>query len=818
MSAPLATSFQPADASQPVSSLATRLERVADGIAPAWPLDRFIAVNPLWGRIDLPLPQAAAQVAARCGASLTMDRAWYRSQWEAGRFARRHVERAAAELDVPLDPQRVIDGLDQPAPTLPVREKVTDVLDAARDLRHEMPWAEFVVRQISRHCAAWFDEGQASVRLPRASLYTSWRAQVASDRRPRLLMGLRGVRAAAAALPDDPTVTIARALAALAVPDDQVEPYLDALLLDVHGWASSSAWRRFTARQQDQDDDALFELLAMRIAWEWILLQAAGVHEEWAQARSRWAATDAVVRAGRHVDWALQRAVELAVHEPLVASLSAAPAAEEGPRPDVHAAFCIDVRSEPYRRALEQQSEGIHTLGFAGFFGLPASYQPVGAPEGRPQLPGLLAPSVRVVDTGVDADLAARRQDRVRVRKAAKGFAATSLSGFSYVEALGMLFGPKLVTDALGWTRPVPHPERVGLSPAEHEARRPRLVGATDGSPLTSDAQVALAAGILRGLSLPRGLGRLVALVGHGACMVNNPHAAGYACGACCGQSGEANARAVAGLLNDPAVRERLAGKGLAVPDDTCFVAGLHDTTTDEVVLFDLDLVPTTHSSDVAALQRALAAASEQARRARAPALGLGDVASAQRTAAIRARARDWAQVRPEWGLAGNHSIVIAPGARTRALDLAGRSFLHDYRWQDDDGFGLLELLLTAPMVVSHWINFQYYASTVDNRVFGSGNKVLHNVVGGGIGVYEGNGGDLRIGLPLQSLHDGARWVHEPLRLAVFVQAPREAIDRVIDGNDVVRKLVDGGWVHLHRLEDGPGPVHARIGGTWVQA
>ena len=90
-------------------------------------------------------------------------------------------------------------------------------------------------------------------------------------------------------------------------------------------------------------------------------------------------------------------------------------------------------------------------------------------------------------------------------------------------------------------------------------------------------------------------------------------------------------------------------------------------------------------------------------------------------------------------------------------------------------------------MVVTNWINLQYHASTVDNARYGSGDKVLHNVVGGNIGVFEGNGGDLRIGLPMQSLHDGQRFRHTPLRLSVFIQAPQAAIDNTIASSTTVR-------------------------------
>jgi uncharacterized protein YbcC (UPF0753/DUF2309 family) len=127
----------------------------------------------------------------------------------------------------------------------------------------------------------------------------------------------------------------------------------------------------------------------------------------------------------------------------------------------------------------------------------------------------------------------------------------------------------------------------------------------------------------------------------------------------------------------------------------------------------------------------------------------------------------------------------------------------------------VLEQIMTGPMVVSHWINFQYYASTVDPTRYGAGNKVLHNVVGGHIGVYEGNGGDLRIGLSLQSLHDGEKWVHSPLRLSVFIEAPRDALDRVLAKHAKVRELVENEWIHLFQIDVAERAVYALRNGSW---
>ena len=84
-------------------------------------------------------------------------------------------------------------------------------------------------------------------------------------------------------------------------------------------------------------------------------------------------------------------------------------------------------------------------------------------------------------------------------------------------------------------------------------------------------------------------------------------------------------------------------------------------------------------------------------------------------------------------------------------------------------------------------------------------------MVGGRLGVFEGNGGDLRIGLPLQSLHDGQTLRHTPLRLSVVIEAPREAIDAVIAQHAVVRNLIHNGWLNLFWLE----PQGTRTAQCW---
>ena len=359
-----------------------------------------------------------------------------------------------------------------------------------------------------------------------------------------------------------------------------------------------------------------------------------------------------------------------------------------------------------------------------------------------------------------------------------------------------MGYAGKLVQWLSPSTRSRPRDDLAGLPSRYRSICRPGLVG------LDTEAKVVLAARVLHAMGLDHDLAPLVLLVGHGSHTSNNAHAAALDCGACCGQTGEVNARALAQLLNEPAVRAGLRAVGVEVPAQTAFVAALHNTTTDEIEGFDLDLLAPSARNAWNHLENVFAHACDQVRRERATRLGLDSRAPHDALlTALRRRANDGAQTRPEWGLANNASFVIAPRWRSQGAMLEGRTFLHDYDSTNDADGGVLELLMTAPMLVTHWINWQYHASTCDPQRLGSGNKVLHNVVGGRLGVFEGNGGDLRIGLAKQSLHDGERWMHEPLRLTVLIDASAQAIEDVIRKHPLVRQLVDNGWLHLWRFE-----------------
>ncbi len=824
----------PVDADPVPPALARQIDAACNRIAPVWPLDRFVAVNPFHGLVDQRFEEAAATLRRIAAARMYMPRRWYHEQLEAGRITDDDLGEAARLCGSTLTPRHLRDAAaaERQGPTggIPLLTALVDELDAD-------DWSGFVVERISHHCAAYFDMGQATWKRPweGMSLYASWRRFAALDF-SLTMMGQDAMRARVKALPESPRACISSALRRLGIPETAALDYMHAALMDIGGWAAWTRLLRWEKELGGGSDDTIVELLAIRLAWDVLLYE----HKSTPTLRPRW--REICARLGRgetgagvggdrgvsgldgaEVEHLLLTALEQGYQRRLIDDLgrgSDAKAPEA--RPAVQAAFCIDVRSEIIRRAFETVCPRAQTLGFAGFFGVPIEHVPLGAVAPRSHMPVLLAPKYRVCSTIHDADehdaeaaLATQRR-RTGIAKSWKAFKMGASSCFSFVEAAGiLLYAPKIIADSFGWSRPVAAPDDLHLDGATEQRVGPSLdapghgacshhhAHADIGIPVAD--RVPLAEGILKAMSMTDNFARLALLVGHGSTVVNNPHATGLDCGACGGMTGEASARVGAALLNDPDVRRGLVERGIKVPADTWFIGALHDTCVDEVRLYDTDRLPAGYAEELAEVRSWLAQAGEVTRLQRAARLGLASKSLQSVTANVKHRSRDWAQVRPEWALAGCAAFIAAPRARTRGLDLGGRSFLHDYHWQQDAGFGVLELIMTAPMVVAGWINLQYYGSTTDNRRFGCGNKVLHNVVGGAIGVLEGNAGDLRVGLPIQSLHDGQQWMHEPMRLSVFLQAPQAAIDDIIARHDLVRQMLDNGWLHLFRLDDAGG-------------
>jgi uncharacterized protein YbcC (UPF0753/DUF2309 family) len=776
-------------ASVRMSALLRAAEAAARAIPPAFPLDATVAVNPFLGQTGGDLALAAARLARVAGVRLTRPRVDYAAMVAQGRITEDDLAAALVNSASPLKPAdlallKARIGGESPAPqALPT---VADL--AAKGTATD--WPAVIARSFGLWAAGYFDRGQALWQpKPGRGAFAAWRDWAVHDLTPEIA-GLTGFCAHVAEVPDTAERAILRAADRLGLTEDAAETCFHRLLIDLGGWAQHGRWLLWQAELAGGSDATLTDLLAIRLIWEEALLaklpdpQATGwLHTLQDHAKPVAPTADQVL------DAILQDAAERAEQRDLAQAI-ARPSVRPG-RPAMQAAFCIDVRSEVFRRALEGQEPAgkIETLGFAGFFGLPVAHRPFGSVQSQAHLPVLLTPALTSVPR---ASAGAEEGARIAARtaRAVGRFRQAAVSSFAFVEALGPLYAVKLVKDALG------------LHKASAPAPAPQFEPA-----LTPKAKAATAAAILKAMSLTTGHARLVLLLGHGAQVTNNPHESGYHCGACGGHSGQVSARLLASLLNDPQTRAGLPDHGINLPGDTLFVAGLHDTTTDAVTLYPDHPAPGC-APDLAQAQDWLKRAGAVARAERA--LRLPGATAANLTA----RAANWAEVRPEWGLAGCAAFIAAPRAVTAGADLGGRAFLHSYDAQADPGFATLEMILTAPVVVASWISLQYYGSAVAPAVFGAGNKLIHNITGG-IGVVEGNGGTLRAGLPWQAVQDGARLVHDPLRLSVLIAAPEAAMTAILARHDALRALFDNGWLHLFALDGNRIAARYRPGLTW---
>ena len=569
-------------------------------------------------------------------------------------------------------------------------------------------------------------------------------------------------------------------------------------------------------------------------------------------------------------------------------------------RPLTQAIFCIDVRSEGFRRHLEEVG-GNETFGFAGFFGVPLCFGEFGHEHETDQCPVLLKPKhvIREVPRAYQAKVAEKYLERRQLARTGHtllhDLKENIITPYVMVEAIGWFFGLRLFGQTLAplwyqrlasWIKEhfaisigttltvekltkqeaeemvasehraviyhvlIERFGRLGNTVSHDQVERLRKQATNEVSTddtedkelrellhwteadhakflqhlmrehgvnrrnvtnrmhritqtgFTATEQAHFVETALRILGFTKTFSRLILICGHASTSDNNPFESALDCGACGGNHGVSNARAFAAMANKAKVRQMLARKGIAIPPDTHFLPGQHDTTTDRVELFDVEDVPATHRKDLGRLIHDMEEAGRHnslERLSRFPE-ETGGHSLDHATARTAMRSLDWSQVRPEWGLSRHTAFIVGRRALTQGLNLEGRTFLHSYDHRQDQTGKYLEIIMTAPMIVANWINMEHYFSTVDPIVYGSGSKVYHNVVGR-VGVMYGSQSDLCIGLPVQTVLDVETPYHEPMRLFVVIEAPMERISTIISRHEVLKRLVGNQWINLVALD-----------------
>ncbi len=482
-------------------------------------------------------------------------------------------------------------------------------------------------------------------------------------------------------------------------------------------------------------------------------------------------------------------------------------------RPAFQALFCIDEREESIRRHVEEVAPAAETFGAAGFFGVVMYYRGAAAADFVPLCPVVVRPQHWVsetVDRRLSAEAQRRRSTRRRIGMALQSYHGGSrriVSGAFLSATLGLaatvplvarVMFPRLTARFRGFFDSFLAPPPLTRLVLERATPKPGPGEESHG--FLPAEMVAIAERLLRDVGLTSGFARIVLIFGHGSTSMNNPHESAHDCGACGGGQGGPNARAVAEMLNDPRIRAGLKERGIAIPEDTVFVGGMHNTANDNLTLQDIDRVPLSHQSEFEAVRKAVEEAGERnaherARRFGSAPLGLG-LAAAKRH--MEGRAEDLSQVRPEWGHATNAICVVGRRARTRGLFLDRRAFLVSYDpGQDDAESTILARILGAVVPVCSGINLEYYFSYVDSPGWGCGSKLPHNITGL-LGVMDGAMSDLRTGLPWQMVE-----IHEPVRLLFVIETTPERMVGIMDRNPVIRRMVDNRWVQLAVLDPG---------------
>jgi uncharacterized protein YbcC (UPF0753/DUF2309 family) len=283
-------------------AIETAIAGACKRIAPLWPLKHFVAVNPFLGFDGRAFHATCAILHRVARVDILMKRDYYRQALSADVIE--DCDLAAALAAVPGDwsaPATIAelktalsrDVIGKPKHAAHVAT-VSEVLDSLAGGDRNASRTAFMTDEISKWCAAYFDEGQSVWRLPSRDLrpYAAWRAAMRHDLNPEV-MGVVDFRKLVAEMPDEPVDAIAAVVERLSVPARAVEEYLYQALLDIGGWAAYARYLVWDNELYGRADDTLVQLLAIRIVWGYALFAQrtdAEFEDAWRRAMSEAAA------------------------------------------------------------------------------------------------------------------------------------------------------------------------------------------------------------------------------------------------------------------------------------------------------------------------------------------------------------------------------------------------------------------------------------------------------------------------------------------------------------------------------------------------
>ncbi|MFH4933960.1 putative inorganic carbon transporter subunit DabA [Staphylococcus cohnii] len=687
---------------------------------------------------------------------------------------------------------------------------------------------------VIKWCKLYLDDAQSGWTMPNREkgLFFAWQRLVQHD--PALT---KQQRSRLKTLPNRAETLIHMVLQKLGIAEAQYQTYLENHLLSLPGWAGMMLWQDEQASNSDQ---MLLSYLAIRLGIEWAIVEPylpvntaenpiAYERDEFAEhwiaigmfTTEQWQQLSKFEK-NAYIDFALQfekqgrrqillTAWEATYAHQLEGTLTTHKDNEqETQKPQVQMAFCIDVRSEPFRRQIEAAG-AFETIGIAGFFGLPIVKEALGQSHSHPSLPVMNAPQHKIKEYTHEQEPTTFRQHQHILKSitytfkkmkqnALPSLLLPELSGpWLSLQMFSRSFAPRPIGQLIrkfydSWLQ---KPNDTALS-LEH-----RNIN-EEGIPVgfTNEEKVDYAQQALRLMGLTLDFAPLIVLCGHGSQSANNPYASSLDCGACGGAASGFNAKVLAQLCNLAEVRTALNERDIVIPEDTVFAAAEHQTSTDELNWIYLPTMSKSAQNALNQIQTAMSDITYRANAQRLKALPDNHILKQDPIKEAHRLSNDWSEIRPEWGLARNASFIIGPRDLTKNSDLKGRAFLHNYDWQQDSDGGLLANIISGPATVAQWINLQYYASTVAPHYYGSGSKTTQTITAG-IGVMQGNASDLLTGLPWQSvMSSDNKMYHSPIRLLIVVHAPNDYIKQLLNEHHDFYQKVHNGWVKLASIDE----------------